>query len=306
MLNLKKNLRQNWRRRSRRTMIIRKIVKEVRTRPKNANVMTTVLDAAPMLASVGVPIVVLSGTIPHKLLEPLCLHLNLVPDQSDMRSIDVVRSGDLLGSFPKGFRFKVQVVPHLTETAVHRVREIFDGKVPDFGIHIICASKQHASDVHRSLQKHSFCNSCLVTGDTSAEDLDAAAQLWSRGVSNVLVSTTAGLVGNESRSCRVVLVLGLLYDLMSVVQAMGRLRPLQRRSNGCIEFLVQTPSEEHLRRMRGADHVKSAELLRRGVLTEESLSSYELVGTRIGVHDWTFKDSGCRLVALGHRFGSTN
>jgi hypothetical protein len=47
------------------------------------------------------------------------------------------------------------------------------------------------------------------------------------------------LVGNENANCRHVVIIGLLFSIMNVIQAMGRLRPKQREGGASIRIFIQ-------------------------------------------------------------------
>ena len=92
-------------------------------------------------------------------------------------------------------------------------------------IHVICASKNDANLIHDLLVGQAGLDSLLATSDTMAEEQAAVAEHWNAGRCNVLVTTTVGLVGVDSASCDFVIVVGVLFNVLSFVQAMLRIRP---------------------------------------------------------------------------------
>jgi superfamily II DNA helicase RecQ len=91
---------------------------------------------------------------------------------------------------------------------------------------------------------------------------------------------------------------------MSVAQAMGRLRPKQRKSNGCIEIYLNTMSQKRWKLFEERDEKACRLLVDKGILvTAEHQKSFRAVGTLHELYRWAVTDPGCRIVALSNRFG---
>ena len=87
----------------------------------------------------------------------------------------------------------------------------------------------------------------LVTSNISSSEQKEIASRWFNGEIRVLVSTIIALVGNENPKCRVIIVLDLIFNLASLIQALGRLRPTQRDNNArVIQILLSTPKYSSL------------------------------------------------------------
>lgn len=123
------------------------------------------------------------------------------------------------------FRFYVEKVEDPVAHAVAVASQILKTN-PKHGVHIIVNSKRNADVIFGLLSKKYEAR--LVTADTSDEDQSLAAEQWGGGSVPLLVSTTVALVGNENSACRHVMVVGYLFNLINLVQAVGRLRPKQR------------------------------------------------------------------------------
>jgi len=63
------------------------------------------------------------------------------------------------------------------------------------------------------------------------------AKQWSLGLTNVLITTTVGLVGVDSSTCDFVIVMGILFNVMSFVQGMLRIKPAQRSNKARVVVL---------------------------------------------------------------------
>jgi hypothetical protein len=150
---------------------------------------------------------------------------------------------------------------------------------------------------------HAEHKSELVSADTSKDKQADIAFTWFQGDFDVFLSTICGLVGNESSRCRNVLVAGYLFNLISIVQAIGRLRPSQRASNGSFEVLLHKMPERHLMQLRKVDDNLRKINLEKGLLTPEKVQRFNKVATFEGLHQWATADTGCRLVAMQKWFG---
>ena len=95
------------------------------------------------------------------------------------------------------------------------------------------------SDGHFLLENLSSRFNCkFASSDSTPEELNQIAAEWCYGKLDVLISTTMGLVGNENPSCRHLVCVGYLYDLMQIVQFLGRLRNSMRKEFGKVMFVV--------------------------------------------------------------------
>jgi superfamily II DNA helicase RecQ len=259
------------------------------------------------LARFKIPIMTLSGTIPRTLVKQLSCHLNMTlngdgSDKDNGSDMDVIASEDLLGRFPSGFTIACGCFPSILKGAMKRARQILTS-VPQFSLHMICASRKNAGGLFEALSRH-YKKIGLVTGKTDPEELAIIAGKWSRGELDILISTSAGLVGNECSRCQAVLIVGYLFNLMAVVQAMGRLRPKQRTKSGCIEIFLNLTTSALLDTFAKRDQNACGLLLGKSILTQKCLEPFNAVGTFRGLHDWAVNDTGCRIMALNRRFGN--
>jgi len=113
--------------------------------------------------------------------------------------------------------------------------------------HIICKTIKQGEDICKILRILKVDGVVLVTSNISSSEQKEIASRWFNGEIRVLVSTIIALVGNENPKCRVIIVLDLIFNLASLIQALGRLRPTQRDNNArVIQILLSTPKYSSL------------------------------------------------------------
>jgi superfamily II DNA helicase RecQ len=261
-------------------------------------------DHLRQIAQYGVPIMTLSGTVPPTLVQELSRYLNMANNDNGIDA-DVIVSNDLLGTFPPGFNISCGDFLDIEAEATRRAKDVMLC-TPQSGLHLICASKRSAKLIFHDLSlvvpKYKIE---LATADISKEEQAEIARRWSGGEFDILVSTSSALVGNESSRCQAVFIVGYIFNLMSVVQAMGRLRPKQRKCTGRIEIFLNKMSQKRWARFVVHDKAVCKNLVAKGIVanTREHLTAFKKVGTLCDIHHWATKDTGCRVVALSNRFG---
>jgi superfamily II DNA helicase RecQ len=193
----------------------------------------------------GVPIVTLSGSLPPRLLPSLLHYIGMSKDAL-LQDVDVVESGDPVGN---DFTFSVQQVKSLWTTAANEV-ESFRNEFPDYGVHVICANKLTVQKVFEILSRKEGVKTAMVTSESAAADQGCVARAWFGGEIDVLVSSTVALVGNENPRCRCILIAGFLFDVSSIIQAIGRLRSIQRGPASKVMVLYNAMSNQNLAKHR--------------------------------------------------------
>jgi superfamily II DNA helicase RecQ len=276
--------------------IDRVIVDEVHT--LFTETFRSVYHSLRVLGSLGCQVITMSGTLPRSLVLPMAKYLRLVRLEEQM---NVIHDGDLFGSFPMGFLIKCEEVLNTTASAVSIIRQQVLESLDNRCVHVITASKKMAGDIADACEKLCICYK-KVTSDDARDTMMATAAEWSDGSIEVLVSTTVALLGNENKNCRCVIIVGYLFDLMSLVQALGRLRPCQRTSTGSIRILLPKRNEDWFLRKKQDDFCRTRLLLERGLLTP-NISTFEKIGTISSIREWAFVDEGCRIQSLTSRFG---
>ena len=248
----------------------------------------------------GVPLTALSGTLPGPLVESLYEYLGLRLDR-------LITGRTLLGNFPKGFQIETVQSSQL----VHDTVICTKGKVTTESstcVHVIVATKQQCTDIAQCLKQSTNLSVDKQSTNLSVEALssdepssrqEAVAQQWRSGDIRILVSTKCALCGNENHNCRHVIVCGMIYSLMNIVQAVGRLRPSQRKPDGSVTLLYSTG---HMARDLQED--QTLRLLEdKGLLTgSESRAHLELVFGSSSIAKWLAERS-CRVQGLSRQFG---
>jgi superfamily II DNA helicase RecQ len=257
-------------------------------------------EMLPRLASLGIPIVTMSATVPRPYLPHLLRYLKMTETidgpMSDVTILD--HGGSVTGYFPLDFRFRLAVSVSPNDYALVTIRRILR-KSQSHSIHVIVASRIAVEEISSKLPTDIV--SRAITSDSSRKEIDETARLWKEGKIQVLISTTIGLVGNESQRCRHVLIVGYIYNLMSVVQAMGRLRMSQRIEGATIDMVVPKLSSMRVTEFETQSRIDFEKLLSRKLIPSD-WDSYKSFSTTLGIMAW-MDTPGCQLANLDKIFG---
>lgn len=100
----------------------------------------------------------------------------------------------------------------------------------DFAIHIITLSIEEAQQICQAITDRSngITAACL-TSECSSDERKETMSAWSSGDCKVLVSTITD--GIDNRKCKRVVIAGGSYNVVSLIQAIGRIRPPQQTGN---------------------------------------------------------------------------
>jgi superfamily II DNA helicase RecQ len=252
----------------------------------------------PSLATYGVPIATMSGTVPGPVVPHLLRYLGLTVCEKQ-NDIDLLEAEDCVGSFPPSFRFLVKEDPrplNLVSTAVKSIAR----DQPQHGVHVMVSGKPIGEKLYDAWRNDMSCE--FVSSDTPEEDQTRIAKAWSEGAFKVLISTTIALVGNENSKCRHVVIVGYLYSMINVVQAMGRLRPNQREEGASIQIYLQSTTDKRLADWE-LQETRAFESLRDRKLIGDDRDMFTKVATNRGLYNWLTQDVGCRIKNLGARYG---
>ena len=256
------------------------------------------------LPVIGIPMVALSGSLPlfvlPKLAKRLCLSSSV-----DLGDIKIIHGSHVVGTFPKGFKIKVNVsATYVNKVANFVVKRL--GSQPDIAgaVHVFVAEKGDGGHLFNILSCRYNCR--FVSSDTKREVVNQVASEWSKGEINVLISTSIALVGNENPRCRYLACAGYLYDSMQIVQACGRLRKYMRISTGQVLFAVP----EQLSDFRILeDRQQFTRLMNERFLSSGDYSHFKATMTSGGVHDWlvdaSLGQNGCAMMILSTSFGKS-
>lgn len=255
-------------------------------------------ETLPSLVQFEVPVMTMSGTVPKLWVPYLVRHLGMSSDDQ-LADVDIIEVDDCLGSFPPDFRFTAGIHTKPLEAAVADTTQIL-GQSPNKGVHILVSSKRIGAALFTRLSETFVCR--LVTSDTSAYDQASIAGEWGDGGFQVLLSTTIGLVGNENRNCQHILIVGFLFSLMNVIQAVGRLRQSQRVGGSSVRLYYHILGQAQLDAFEIREH-SAFESLRARKLVGENENYFVKVATISGLYDWLSHDNGCLVKNLSERYG---
>jgi hypothetical protein len=220
-----------------------------------------------------------------------------------MKDMKIIHGGDIVGSFPDGFRINFSVTPrYLQRVASFAIRRVREG---GGAVHIFVVEKR-ASDFVLELLTSKSVNCAFVSSDTQAEELKTVASKWGKGEFDILISTSIALVENENPLCRFIACAGYLFDAMQVVQGFGRLRQYMRSNIGQIFFAAP---EALSKKRTEDDEGRFTRLLNENLLSEEDKALFRATMTSGGVRDWimdaTLGNKGCALKMLSNSFGKS-
>lgn len=162
------------------------------------------------------------------------------------------------------------------------------------------------------LEGQSICNSLrtLDSDGVSCEFIfsgspgqDVIAKKWNDNLLRVLISTTLGLVGNECSKTQLVCIVGLMYNIPSIVQSIGRIRPKRRNANSQCRIYTAMNHKSILRSRKEECFKMVDELIGCNIVSKDCKGKYLKSMTVHSVNGWLFHDQGCRMVSLSSRLG---
>ena len=221
------------------------------------------------------PVSILSGSFHPDLVAPTMTYLGLDShvsredgEQRDSDSeidMNILHTKDVLGS---GFSFIVAKCRGLEEVG-HYVSSRTK-HLESHHIHLICKDTGSAINTHAQLETLGV-KSRLAHAQIARSEQGQIAEEWYHGNTTVLVSTSIALVGNENPHCREIVVVGMIYNLAALIQAIGRLRKNQRGDDARV-IQVLLPSEDaSLNRFSEESDINIQQLKNAGVMRAASL-----------------------------------
>ncbi len=249
----------------------------------------------PLFASIGIPVTVMSGSFPRKLVNSVMKYLNLLPNHlSNTNTIDQIHSADIVGC---GFHFEVVLVKDVFVETLEMINTFKQetGKA----VHAICASKEECIDFGKRLSTDSTAK--IVHGDMPKPDQTEIAKMWYQSKISTLFSTTIGMVGNENKEMAGLYCIGLPYCVSNLIQVLGRFRPNQRQPPSLFRLVVTSRDLKHDQwQTRQADDRRN-QVLHAGIITENDVPMYNEVFHIDGLKSF-FRQDGCYLLRLRQMF----
>ena len=286
------------------------------------------------MSLLGIPIILLTGTLPIAWEEKLCTKLQMRSEADIIPRVMYVHGEDVMGNYPDSFNFSVHNFrSHKDSMAeVKRVVGEILATDPTSQIQVMCQTKamadelsdglsrlQHVSEGHAlydMMQGNESFRVVSLSSATPESTQQTVASDWTNGRITCLVSTTCALVGTENKACKHLIVAGILYNVMTFVQACKRLRP-EQCENGSIRVIYSrkghvrmlTPLKcqlDELLQVKKEDK-RMLKLLQEEKLiglTEEAKTRYMAVGSGLGLVSFLDCKVKCRLRDISERFGS--
>jgi len=244
------------------------------------------------LGNLGVPVMTLSGSIPFCIAMSLMSYCGLA-ESSEINCLDIVKPTDPVG---EGFSFDTMTTKDVAGAIVEFVMKSREG-----ACHVLCSSLALVDSVTKALSK--TLKVLSITGDSSYQEQIRCAKNWYNGEYDVLVSTIVGLVGNENKFCKTIVVGGFLFNVSSLVQAIGRLRPSQRGVHSKVQ-VIRFPFHSSDR----ADAKEKGDALFKevhtaGCVNVDSEDVFKKVFSPIGLQEVLSLQSGCYLQVLSGFYG---
>jgi hypothetical protein len=253
----------------------------------------------PSLVKFEVPVMTMSGTVPGPLVPYLLRHLGMSTEEK-LRDVDVVECDDCLGYFPPDFEFTVEQDTQWITKAVAAVVSIL-GSNPTHGVHVLTTTKKLGESFFNQMSRRFTCR--WITAETSSAEQAVVARDWSLGKFQILISTTIALVGNENSLCHHIIMLGYMFSLMAVIQAIGRLRPVQRLQGSSFRIFIPVLNAATLAQMDEKRILGYDALRKRKLIGDDGLDLYTRVCSMRGIYDWLVLSPGCRIKNLAARYG---
>ena len=246
------------------------------------------------LAALGVPIMSMSGSFPTKFISSYTKYM--FNDCSNIPGKMFIDES-LFGTQELSLRV-IQTSNYLQATVSCIVD--FLGKHSGYNIHVIVSTTDEGHFIRDILEKKHIDVEFIHSG---SDDQDQVASKWGNNQLKVLISTTLGLVGNESINTQLVCIVGLLYDLLSVIQAMGRIRPNRRNDDSSMYIFIPTELKRQLHLDSIDSKINFTQLKSNKIIDSNCEDYYHKCMTATSVYEWITKDIGCRLVSLSRRLG---
>lgn len=244
------------------------------------------------LGRVGAPVMCLSGSLPLSIAMSLMSYCGL-SQARETDSLDILSPNDPIGD---GFTFGVQLTTNVSSAIIDFVLKSRVG-----ACHVLCSSKSLVETISSELSR--TLKVLSITGDCSYQEQIRCAESWFEGDYDILVSTVVGLVGNENRYCKTVVVGGFLFNVSSLVQAIGRLRPTQRGPDSIVEVFSFPFREDD--RLTNAETSETLfdDGLAAGFLSQDDKSVFRQIFAPVGLQDFLLLNDGCYLQALSGFYG---
>jgi hypothetical protein len=244
------------------------------------------------IGRIGVPVMCLSGSLPSTMAMSLMSYCGLSPN-SDDQSIDIVKPTDPVGG---DFSFDVTIVDDIPAAVIEYVLKFRVG-----ACHVLCSSIALVETIAARLSNDLRVLS--ITGDSPYQEQVSGAKVWYKGGCDVLVSTVVALVGNENKLCKSIVIAGFLFNVSSLIQAIGRLRPEQRGPTSVVHVFRYPFRSVNRQDARLKCQLLFSEVVQATCLTNDSRNLFESLFSPVGLQEVLSLKEGCYLQHLSKLYG---
>jgi len=248
------------------------------------------------LAVLNIPIICFSGSIQTHFIKDL---LSFLFSVKEIGTYNLYIDKDIFGK--KLMKIQHNASSDYINRSCKSIISFIDGN-RDSNVHIISSTVGEGKALFQKLRDHSLTKNCELIFSGS-EDQHIIAKKWSNSEIKILISTTLGLVGNECSNTQMVCIVGMMYNLPSIVQAIGRIRPMRRNDNSICSIFTQEKNHDKIALDKDEKANAFRELVACNILSDENSAMYFQSMTMQSVHNWLFNDTGCRYTSIARRLG---
>jgi superfamily II DNA helicase RecQ len=256
------------------------------------------------LPSFHVPILTMSGSLPSQFRSSLLRYLGMSSEDDDGCSgeVHLLGGGDVLGYFPHDFSFSCTVMND-PKAATVRSALSFIRRNPDHAVHIMVSSKLDIASIASEISKASISHRVL-TSEVDREQQEAIADDWRNSQFSILISSSIAIVGNENPKCRHLVLNGYLFNIITIVQAINRLRPKQRWGGSSVMIYLPHCNESYLDEWwEKKEKPVFMSLSGKGLIPRDE-DLWKKFGSLSGLHQWLVLQDGCRIANLSTLYGT--
>ena len=211
----------------------------------------------------------------------------MTPEQSTS-SVDIVQSPDLVGT---GIEFNVTMVESGIVSATLQMVQSYIAQY-NCAVHILCASRKDCEAFGEKLQGRSDVR--IIHSGTPKVEQAEAAKAWYDGEVTQLYTTSLGTVGNENDKLGAVFVVGLLFNLSTLLQCYGRLRPRYRGEHSMVHQLISPQDFQYNNARASTDQNTQNDLINSNLVSESDITVYKKAFSVKGYIEFINSD-GCYL-----------
>lgn len=260
----------------------------------------SVYDQLPFIATLGLPVMIMSGTLQASFFTPLLQYMHLQKEGEN--TVTQINDNVLIGTFPTKFEFRVIATNNLGSSVIKQVDLLLKANRNNI-IHIFVTNVLFGKQLEASI-KRNYTKCEFVSADLPLNMQSDIATKWRQGKLNVLISTTVALVGTECNQCHHLIMAGLLFNLVSLVQAMNRLRPKQRKPNGSITVYMHPVQDTAIAKYAHDDEDLFKKLKAKQIVKDD-WNAFNKIFTFDSIHAWAVSTEVCRVQFIYNRFDLT-